>query len=292
MKNILKKILSTSCSLFLTAGLVPFSYLKANSADLVGIENIGNTCYYNAAIQQLYSCKSLRIRMINYFHILKTFYGYMPNNKKNIYWLSQLFKIMDEAPDFYYSKRAGKRVRPSVGEKNIRQVLKYFDVNHKQGGAIYVAFSNLFKEINPCQFMNDGSWGGINFVSFDDVLKLFETNGIIDASDIEPLFPYMIEKQQGSFYDNVLIGISFFKNGELKNLNFSESYTVDGREYKLKSLSVYIGRHFFVFVKTNDGWHEINDSTVVAGRGCGFDDMRRKATEDNRRVASLLYGCD
>lgn len=66
IKKILKKILSTSRSLFLYAGLVPLSYLKADAASLVGIKNIGNTCYYNAEIQQLYSCKSLRARVIRY----------------------------------------------------------------------------------------------------------------------------------------------------------------------------------------------------------------------------------
>lgn len=42
----------------------------------------------------------------------------------------------------------------SVDEGNIRQVLNYFEVNHREGDAIDVAFSNLFDSINICGIMN------------------------------------------------------------------------------------------------------------------------------------------
>lgn len=292
------KFLSFAIVCCSTAGLYFSSHLKLNAANVVGLRNIGNSCYYNSAIQQMYSSKNFRKIICDLYD--SEFRGKeevdIPEEKIFLYRFASLFNAISEAKD-------GEIISSELMQKVIGN-----KVDHR-GDCIDRAFSSIFSSLNESgsdfsssfkilSAMNIYSalFPDIDGLSSEDFALRTETVHKIRSApntiNVDKLFQFMFTDDFADHIktarpiDNVLINLDFFKTK--MDFIIRDNYCVGEENFTLQSLAINTGGHFIAWVKDDNGkWTRISDS-CISNQNCDFGKVLQEIkTKGN--LASVMY---
>lgn len=268
------------------------------AAKIFGLRNIGNSCYYNATIQQLYSIDAFRDHLIDLYNseFKDKEASAIPKEKSFLYDFSKLFYEIHNLKD-------GAVVNSDSLKRSIGFLVD------RRGDCIDSAFSAIFSHLDK---------SGICFTKDFKILSVFNVHSALSPDlkgvsgdkihvvnertkkirpsenviDIIELLNYMftndfkVQNNENGSANNVLICLDFFK--KKMSLNLPERYIAEEGTFLLKSLSINTGGHFIAWTKIdNDNWQCISDSNIGM-KACSFQEMFEKAKAIGN-ISSVVY---
>lgn len=299
MKEIRKKFLVLALTFSQISGTSFFNFENhVQAAKIFGLRNIGNSCYYNATIQQLYSIDTFRSHLIDLYN--SEFKGKeisaIPKEKSFLYSFSKLFYEINNLED-----------RGVINSEALKKSIGF--LVDGRGDCIDSAFSAIFSHLDRSGicFSKDFkilSAFNVHFafspdlkgLSSDDVDAVNERTKKIRPSenviDVVELLNYMFtndfktQNNENEPAKNILICLDFFK--KKMSLNLPEKHVAEGETFLLKSLSVNTGGHFVSWVKVdNDKWQFVSDSNV-GSKVNSFQEMLERAKLMGN-ISSVVY---
>lgn len=269
----LKIFLSMCLGLGMTC---PFNSLKINAAKLVGLENTGNSCYFNSALQMLYNCDQFK-QVVDILRESGVEKDSVPGK------LVALFEDMDKA-----TATDGKL--PVISKEKMQDVSELFSVDHKKGDDVDQAFSNIYWELQKNEsgkMLCDSIGWALNSSITDGCMKI----------------NFSRETQDGEPFDVKALLLQESINAQEKNcfllcppidlppiIELSESYSCSDSKFQLESLSVNTGGHFVACIRTDDNlWSCISDSKLEVS-GIDFQGMLKKMFENPQdKITALMF---
>lgn len=281
-----------------TGGLCFCPHIKLSAANVVGLRNIGNSCYYNSAIQQMYSSKSFRKIICDLYDT--EFKGKqetdIPEEKVFLYRFASFFYTISQAND-------GEVIGSELMKKTIGNKID------RRGDCIDRAFSSIFSSLNEsgCDFsssfkilsaMNIYSalFPDIDDLSSEEFSLHMETVHKIrpapNTINVDELFQFMFTNgfkdhiKTTRSINNVLINLDFFKTK--MDFIIHENYCVEEGNFTLQSLAINTGGHFITWVKDDVGaWTRISDS-CISNKNCEFEKVLQEIKVKGN-LASAMY---
>lgn len=250
-----------------------------SNSNFTGLSNIGNSCYYNAAIQQLYNIRSLRTALINI---------YLANEQNHTHNNS----FLDRLSHLFYEMENSKGGR--INSKLMNDTIGML-VDKNRGDSIDIAFQTIFELLKECGFNCQNDFRIIDnrniFSVFSGNQSRFLPNP--NSIDVSQILNFMFSNQfetsnpNSIRANNVLVNLNYF-NQKMTCFNIPQVYrNTRGEDFELESLSVNLGNHFVAWVKDQNGnWVRISDS-FVSGE-VSFNEMLTRAQREGN-IASLMY---
>jgi hypothetical protein len=246
---------------------------------MIGINNVGNTCYCNSAIQVLYSVEPFR----NAIREIKNSDNVIVNHLKEIFDNLAAKKVDKKGAGdivldigfnvgtMYDSSEAIKRILERIVNVNLLKCFNYTVPNPEE------------KEINiPIITEN------ILFVK-----EIFDSNSFITTVELYKIIEYpdyfLIDLNTAGTLDKAYYDEKDKQKVEeylnLYRPQIPETFEIDGVTFKLISFAVRTGEHYYAYVRnSSDEWYEISDLYVTKRNPAGI-----LSNKQNGRPSLLCY---
>lgn len=252
---------------FCSAKLRNALYCKKESG-FSGLGNSGNSCYFNAVLQQLNNCKSFR----EIIHNFATF---------------GIHNDMIDKLNILFSSIEGNSVVPRA---TMAALFGQY-INHEKGDSSESALDTIFngvKEDLDGRYAIDLQNRGIDYYGmsyFTQRPLMLDPNPDL----INNIFNFLTTYE--SIGNNVLLSLESFCPPDQKFVvNCPDIIaTTNGTVYSLKSMVVNVGGHYVSWVcDQEDTWYCISDSTVRQPIQ-GLDNVLQQINQANQKIFSVLY---
>lgn len=251
----IKKQISLICTFFFVVFFGCSNINKVNAGDVVGLTNVGNSCYLNSTIQMLYSDKRF-VRAIGY---CRECFEQEEAPKNTVIRLAEIFDGMSSLDN-------GGCLNGGTFEDNIKNLGPGLYLS--QGGSADNAVRNI---IGRCEFEIESIKEFVPETFLDAIYnnKIFT----VGRSDIEEINKFNKGKE---FRDVVYVAFCTKLGSEL-NLASDGTYTFGGKKYKIKAISGGPKTHAVSYVRAGNvnsyKWYEIDDSRV---QEISYNNMMKK----------------